>query len=557
MMRHLTYLAAAVLVASPLPGAAAEMRAASRVDAVTVFPSGAEIARRLDVAAEAGSHVLVLTDLPAALDPNSIRVDGEATTAMEITSLDARRILVRKQGGDTGLAPSERKRIETEIQRLTDERAALDGTIAAAEGQKALAENLSRAPLAATAKTGDAPAAAGPDWNAMFDLIGARIAGSANAVHEAQVAQRGLDERIALLKEQLQREPAEEQERTELRIFADARAAVKGSLRVRYQVKAAEWTPIYDARLTTGGKDGAGTLALARRASISQSTGEDWDDAMLTLSTVRPDGATAAPDLAAMKVEFKPELRSIGKSLDGAGRMDMPAQQAKPRPSGEATVSDRDADIEEAPYQAAFNLQQRVTVKSGVGEKKLLISADELKPLLYVLAVPKLDAKAYLHAKFTHDGVAPLLPGAVSLYRDGVYIGQGHLPLTMRGEEKELGFGPDDAVTVGRVELARAKGESGIISSSATDEQHFRISVKNLHDWAMPVTVIDQMPVSEDEQIAVELLPMTTEPSERNFDDKLGVLAWNFELAAQGEKEIALSYEIKWPARREVIVSEY
>ncbi len=242
-----------------------------------------------------------------------------------------------------------------------------------------------------------------------------------------------------------------------------------------------------------------------------------------------------------------------------ARRMDAPAAPAEEKAADRKAVPVKEigTEIENAPYQTDFVLTQRVTVKTGVGQKKVLISADELKPSLLVLAVPKADAKAYLHAKFTHDSVAPLLPGAVSLYRDGVYVGQGWLPLTVRGEEQELGFGPDDSVKVARVELKRAKGESGLISSMATDEQHFKITVKNLHDWTVPVTVIDQMPVSEDQQITVDLLPMTTEPSEQNYDDKLGVLAWMFDLPAGQEKEIALSYETKWPAKRDVIVTEF
>jgi hypothetical protein len=73
----------------------------------------------------------------------------------------------------------------------------------------------------------------------------------------------------------------------------------------------------------------------------------------------------------------------------------------------------------------------------------------------------------------------------------------------------------------------------------------------------VPVTIVDQLPVTENEQIAVEALPMTTEPSERNYGDKLGVLAWTFDLDARNEKEITLSYEIKWPAKREITVNEY
>jgi uncharacterized protein (TIGR02231 family) len=360
------------------------------------------------------------------------------------------------------------------------------------------------------------------------------------------------------LHEQLRREPPEEWERTEIRIHIEASATAKALLRLRYQVAQAGWEPIYDARLTTGGKAKPASLVLARRASISQNTGEDWNEAKITLSTVRPGGATAAPDLAAMKVMFRPErrapqgfLENRARGLEGAPAPEAPADKAA------APVEERKAIVDVTPYQAAFSIAQTVTVKSGVGQKKVLISAEEVYPSIVVMAVPKLDATAYLHAKFTHDALSPLLPGAVSLYRDGVYVGQGALPLTLRGEEKELGFGSDDGVKVARVELKRAKGESGIISSSATDEQHFKITVKNAHDWTVPVTIIDQLPVAENEQIAVEVLPMTTEPSERNFGDKLGVLAWMFDLEPQKDKEITLSYEIKWPAKREITVSEY
>ena len=73
----------------------------------------------------------------------------------------------------------------------------------------------------------------------------------------------------------------------------------------------------------------------------------------------------------------------------------------------------------------------------------------------------------------------------------------------------------------------------------------------------MPVTILDQVPVSEEEKIVVDLLPMTTEPTERNYDEKQGLLAWTYELKPQEEKEIKLSYELKWPAKRDIVTTEY
>ena len=549
-------IAAIGTLASPL--GAAEMTLPSKVDTVTVFPSGAEIARIFDVKLAAGAHVLVIADLPSAVSENSIRVEGETTGALEIGSVDARPIVVKMPRQPGTPDDPERKRIEDQIRALTDQRTTLDGVIAAANAQKTLADNLSRLPIAGGKREGAAP---DPDWNALFELIGTRIGQSAKTVQEAQVKQRELDEQIKLLREKLQHEPPEEWERTEVRVYVEATGNVEGRLRVRYQVAGASWQPIYDARLTTGGKNKDASLTIARRASISQDTGEDWNESDVTLSTTQPGGNTSAPELNPLKVMFRPEPRPIQAPAPSVMRERSfgapPSGGAMKAQDAAAPIVESRAGVEAMPYQTSFRIPARVTVRSGVGQKKVFIAAETPKPSLMIRSAPKKDATAFLHAKFTHGGIAPLLPGEVSLYRDGVFTGRGVLPLIVQGEEKELGFGQDDLVKIARVELKRAKGESGIIASSNTDEQHYKITVKNYHDWAMPVTIVDQMPVSEDEKIIVDLLPMTTEPTERNYDDKLGLLAWTYELKPQEEKAITLSYELKWPSKREIITTDY
>jgi len=564
MRRFSLGLGFVVLAFAAMPVWAAEMTIPSKVDTVTVFPSGAEIARVFDVNLAAGAHVLVLSDLPAAVVESTIRVEGEMAGGLEIGSVDARPIVVKVLGAGAVSDESERKRIEDDIKRLRDERGAQDGIIAAANAQKALAENLSRLPLAGQGRAdGSMPDL---DWNAIFELIGQRIGQAAKAVQEAQVKQRTLDEQTKVLEQKLQHEPPEEWERTEVRIYVEAAGPAQGRLRVRYQVARAGWTPIYDARLTTGAKNKDASLTIARRAAITQESGEDWTDADLTLSTTRPGGTTSAPELMPLKVTFRPEFKPMAapQSMMRNRRADEDAPMGGAASSADGVpaqapvpVVESGAAVETMPYQTTFRIPSRITVKSGVGQKKVFVAAETPKPSLMVRSAPKKDTIAYLHAKFVHDGIAPLLPGEVSLYRDGVFIGRGQLPLIVQGEETELGFGQDDAVKIARVELKRAKGESGIIAASATDEQHYKITVKNFHDWAMPVTIVDQMPVSEDDKIVVELLPMTTEPTERNYDDKLGLLAWTYELKPQEEKAIALSYELKWPAKRDILTTEY
>ncbi len=555
MARGRVFLVFSILLTGMLPAAGAEITAHSKVDAVTVFPAGAEVTRSFEVSLKPGGHVIAVADLPAGLTEPSIRVEGGAANGLEISSVDVRQILAGKSAAGDGRGKSERKRLEKELQRLTDERKALDGAIAAAVAQRTLAENLSRLPASGPTGKDESKAATATGWNALFDLIGNRLVEASRAELAARIEQRTLDKRIKILKERLVLEPAEKRGRTAVRIYVEAREAARIPLRIRYQVERAGWTPVYDARLTTGGAGKEPHLTLARRASVAQKTGEDWVDAAITLSTVRPGAETSAPQLETQKVVFKPDtppapqpLASKSRGRSGAGGL-MGMLETAP-------TQERPATVETAPYQAAFAIPQRVTVRSGVGRKKVFIAAENLKPALAVRTTPKKDATAFLHARFTYEGLAPVLPGKVSLYRDGVFAGRAELPLIVSGEEQELGFGRDDAVKVTRVELQRAKGETGIIRTSSTDEQHLKITVRNLHDWTVPVTVIDQVPVSEHEKIEIEILPMTTEPSESNYEEKQGVLAWTFDLKPQEQNEIALSYEIRWPAKREIIVGE-
>ena len=76
------------------------------------------------------------------------------------------------------------------------------------------------------------------------------------------------------------------------------------------------------------------------------------------------------------------------------------------------------------------------------------------------------------------------------------------------------------------------RAESGIITSSKTDTRNYRITVKNLHERAIQVAVIDQIPVSQNADIKIELLGKTA-PTKRDLDDKRGVLAWEMSLQAR------------------------
>jgi len=239
---------------------------------------------------------------------------------------------------------------------------------------------------------------------------------------------------------------------------------------------------------------------------------------------------------------------AAGRLADG----DEAQLRAKVAPAPEPQqAEERRAAVETQAFQAVYGIAGRVTVPATGEAKRVQIDEAQLDPALAVRTVPKRDAKAFLYAKVTMARGTPILPGPVALFRDGTFVGNGRLPLLSPGEEHELGFGVDDAVRVKHAIAEEKRAETGIITSSKTDMRSYRISVKNLHERPIPVTVIDQIPVSQNADIKIELLGKTA-PSRRDMEDKRGLLAWDMELKADEEKVVEFGYRVTWPSAKKI-----
>src|SRR6516165_10142076 len=79
-----------VAASSAAPAWAADLEAASTVDAVTVYPDGATVTRLIKLDLPAGDTTLVARDFPLGLDVSSLRVEGQAGENLVIGAVDAR-----------------------------------------------------------------------------------------------------------------------------------------------------------------------------------------------------------------------------------------------------------------------------------------------------------------------------------------------------------------------------------------------------------------------------------------------------------------------------------
>ena len=542
---------------------AAEFSPASHIDAVTVFPQGADIIRELAYDVPAGSHSLILTDLPQNIDAQSIRVEGAGEGELLVGSVDTRS---RYLGNDA--ADAQRKGIEKDIQTLQVERQGLDQTVADLQQQRNILYSLADKQLVPQSTTDTTKAIDAVQLGALLDVVGQRLAGLSKDVTVAQNRQRDIDEKINALSAKLGELAPADEYRTEVVVNVDAAAAAKGNLRISYRVQEASWVPFYDARLSIGDGKTKPLLDLIQRAEVTQNTGESWKDVTLVLSTARPSGSTAAPDMMAWEIsKVEPQVAGAAESVAAPapkakaemelndfdlGRSIKMRRLEKPK----LAIAQKQAVVSTAGFQATYAIAGRVTVDNAGQSKKVRITSGQLEAALSAVVVPRVDTTAYLSAAFTVAGTGPQLGGIVNLFRDGVFVGQGNLPLLNPTEKAELGFGADDLIKVKRAEVKRVAGEEGFFTSSNGDERAWDITVKNLHTQAMPVRVIDRVPFTASKEIEIVEIPGMTPPTVRDIDKKRGLLAWDFTLDPQAENALKTGYKITWPEGMQVSVVE-
>ncbi|QIO31689.1 mucoidy inhibitor MuiA family protein [Bradyrhizobium sp. 1(2017)] len=538
----------AMAVASPSWGA--DVDATSAIDTVTVYPDGATVTRIINVDLPSGDATLVARDFPLALDTSSIRVEGEGGARLTIGTIDAR---------SPRAAPVNMPELEKRIEALNDQRADLQGAIDSANARRKFAEHFAEASPVGIGEKGEARPIA--EWRTAFAAVGEEIASADTAIRDATRKLREIDRQIAQLEAERKAKPPS---KLEVRMDVAAPAATKATLRVTYNVRNARWLPLYDARLDTGAKDRKPQLELVRRAEITQSTGEDWSNVTLGVSTVRISRGGSAPELGSLVAQYPQPQRpmALGAASDLARPAPMTrqaqspamakiAESAEPRERAE----EQQAVAEIGDFQATFRIPGRVSLGAAEGAKSLKIAATTVPADLAVRAAPVMDPTAFLEASFKQPDDTALLPGKVAIYRDGVFVGRGKITASAKDDIVRLGFGADDKVRIERAVLKRNEGSAGLlVTTSKTDERSFKTTVRNGHDFPIKVAIEDQLPVSENEDIVVEMLPATTPPTASNIRDKRGVLEWSFDAKPGEAKDINFAWRIRWPKDKGMVI---
>jgi uncharacterized protein (TIGR02231 family) len=515
---------------------ASDIQATAAITRVTVSQGSAVITRTGLVAVQAGEHNLVINGLPGQLDLSRLVV-SLADNDVRLGNLRVRR------EDQQNLAGESQQQLQDQLDERSYQRGRVDDTVQSANMQIKLLDSLSSGSLG-TPET----AFSADSITEMLSVVSSSSNTARQTIRDAQRRGSRLDIEI----EQLRRRLAEYASRNRFSQVAVA-AVVLPTARdlaftVTYPATGARWTWLYEARLNTN----SSFLELGRKISVNQTTGENWENVALTITTARPSSRLSPPEIDSLLVS----LDSPRQRPQESRRLTSEAMMSSATDVSEdilvAAYLKSSVDINSSDYLVDFQIPGDVTINSGGEQQVFPIDERGINTELVVRVMPEQDRAAYLEARFTLDDNLPIQPGTMQFYRDGSFIGSQRIAGFLPQEEVSLAFGQDERVRVEVLPDEEGSDAGGTFRRVAVDNRRQRFMITSFHDTPKLIEIVARIPVSQNDDIEVAIDDDATPADQVDLDDKTGLILWRRQSTAAEPIEIKHYYSIRYPRDRQL-----
>lgn len=341
-------------------------------------------------------------------------------------------------------------------------------------------------------------------------------------------------------------------------------------LELSYLVTQASWRPQYDVRVTIGEDGNQGKVELTYIGVVQQTTGENWEQVKLALSTARPSLAAVLPELQPHYLHAyapPPPLRSVqaapmlasgsmpkkahmAMSMAAPGSADSFADMPPPPPPPPLTAELATATVEQSGPAYVFRIATAGNIPSDNSPHKTTIARDNLPCTFDYVSAPVIEPNVHVRAKITNTTERVLLPGESSIFLSGEYVGTTKIALTAPTEQFKVFLGLDDSIKVKREQLERSVEKGALLQSDVRRITYtYRITIHNYAAFARNIVVRDHLPLSQHERIKVKTQSIQPPPTERS---KLELLTWRFPLAEGAEQKLEYRLQVEHPQDMQV-----
>ena len=338
----------------------------------------------------------------------------------------------------------------------------------------------------------------------------------------------------------------------EISVTVSGEKQITGKLSLSYVVTNAGWYPSYDIRVD----DIKNPVLISYKANVYQNSGAVWKDVKLSFSNATPYVSGSIPELYPWFIDFyTPPLPVLRNRAASKSRGEAPAAMAEEIASVRA---DEEILVEAAPPEVqkqigettiVFDIAIPYTIPSD--GKIQTVEIQRLKsPAEYkYITLPKLSPRAYLSANIADWAQLSLQSGEATLYFENSFVGKSYLDVGQLTDTLTISLGTDNSILVKR-EKRKEFTSTRVIGANKTETFSFLLTIRNNKSNPIRMTLKDQIPVSSNSGIEVN----STELSGGRHNAQTGELSWDLDLKPSETKEIVLTYSVKYPKDRKIIL---
>lgn len=508
----------------------------SKISNVTVFLSKAQVTRQVRTNLEAGKTNIIVTGLTSQLDPQSVQVSGKGSFV--ILGISHQQNYLNEFNLPRGL-----KLLKDSVEYFQKQ-------VALEQSQREIL-NKEEQMLLANQKIGGANQNLNvAELKAMADFFRNRLGEIVIMRMKEDEKIKKINERITKIQQQINAQNELYMRNTsEIVVSVSAAASTGAELEVNYVVANAGWNAVYDLRAINT----RNPIQLSYKANVHQSTGEDWKNVRLKLSTANPNLSGLKPELYAWFLNFDAPIRVSYNSMNRGKEM---KAMAVPVP---ASVQEDDKKAEEAQstsefvstvqtsLNTEFDIALPYSVASSPKPTMVDIRSYEVKADYRYSVAPKLDADAFLMARVTGWEEYSLLPGEANIFFEGTFVGKTFIDPNNIKDTLSVSLGRDKRIVV-KSEKLKELTSRRLIGSNQRESYAWQITVRNGKAEPIQLSVEDQVPVSQNSQIEVTVVDLAG----AKYNKDTGKLTWELSLQPNESKKIIFKYEVKYPKDKKV-----
>ncbi|MCC6397574.1 MAG: mucoidy inhibitor MuiA family protein, partial [Bacteroidetes bacterium] len=333
----LPYLFAFLLSLSSTVTAAppSEITINTRIVAATVYSDRAMITRSGKVALAPGMRSLVIRGLPSLVQDQSVRVTASGIVGSKIIEVQVNRMYL-----DTLITARTRpllqksRNLSFEIRKINDRLSVL----------KHRNDFLEKITIASQESIGRELKTARPavdEYGKLLDFFDVELSSlktETRSLEDQRLEHQQTFERIQKELQLIGGSP--EKSEKEVTVILNAGIAGTVTIDVSYLVSQASWKPAYDIRASSSDT----VVNLTYSAFVQQNTGEDWSDAVVTLTTSRPASGGNPPELDPWFIGAADRAISTVEGVVRDGSTGEPLPGASVTLIGYSTIASTDAN---------------------------------------------------------------------------------------------------------------------------------------------------------------------------------------------------------------------